>query len=222
MVSAYRKTLGKAPGIPLVMHGPYIDLYVNSPDPYIRQASKRRIVDSVNYASELGIDRIVFHTNHLPCTTKPEYTTSWRAASADFWRDLCSAWDGTILLENMWDDGPDLLSSLLATIGPGNLGTCLDLGHANIFSDVPLAVWIAELSSHLRYIHVSDNHGTADDALPPGEGNIDWLAVTAALGKCATRPDVMLGIGLGGPEAIVAADDYLRAHDHYPYGGHAA
>jgi sugar phosphate isomerase/epimerase len=219
LVSEYRRVLEPVRGIPLVMHGPYIDLYVNSPDPYIRQASRRRVVDSVNHASELGIGRIVFHTNHLPCTTKQDYTVAWREASVDFWGELCSAWYGEILLENMWDSGPELLTSVLDAVGDSRLAACLDLGHANVFSDVDLRSWITALGSRLRYVHVSDNHGTADDALVPGEGSIDWFSVSAALSECAAKPDVMLGIGLGGTEAMANADDYLQAKGLYPYQG---
>ncbi len=219
LTSTYRDLLRTSPDIPLTMHGPYIDLYVNSPDPFIRQASGRRIIDSLNYASELGVGRVIFHTNHLPCTTKPEYTVAWREENIAFWTRICGAWPGEILLENMWDDTPDLLVSVIEGVGCDRFAACLDVGHANIFSPVGLTEWIAALAGSLRYVHVSDNHGVADDALPPGAGNIDWQAVSRALHANKARTDVMLGIGLGGIDAVVAADAYLQQEHVFPYGG---
>ena len=51
-------------------------------------------------------------------------------------------------------------------------GICVDLGHANVYGGV-----VEELKSatkHLLYIHASDNSGTADAHLVPGEGNVPW------------------------------------------------
>lgn len=215
LVVEYQRLLAGFDG-PRVLHGPYIDLYVNSPDAGIRRVSERRIIASLQHAELLGIERVVFHTNHLPCTTKAEYTVAWRAANIAFWSRIVDSWPGTVLLENMWDDGPELLRSVIDGVGSSRLRACLDLGHAHIFSGRQLAEWIEVLGAELDYIHLSDNGGRADDALPPGQGSIDWAAVSAALETAPGRPAVMLGIGLGGLPAIAETMRYLRSEHLYP------
>ncbi len=74
------------------------------------------------------------------------------------------------------------------------VGTCLDLGHANIEDGVGKA--IREASSRLIHVHASDNLGERDEHLVPGRGSIPWGEVFAALGE----------IGFPGPFTVELAD----------------
>lgn len=197
------------------LHGVFYDLYVNSPDPDIRRISKRRIHQSMDMAERLGIDKVVFHTNHLPCTTRPSYTTRWHEESAAFWAEACERFDGSVLLENMWDDGPELLAGLLAEIPA--LDACLDTGHANVFSNRSVDDWVRDLGERLKYIHLSDNSGTADDALPPGDGTIEWTLFTASVRASAPAPAVMVGMDTGGLSMTRTAIERMRSSEVYPF-----
>jgi sugar phosphate isomerase/epimerase len=63
----------------------------------------------------------------------------------------------------------------------GEIGICLDFGHAHLEGDLVDAIEI--VSGHLASIHVHDNHGRADDHLVPFEGTIDWPAALTAVQK---------------------------------------
>lgn len=215
LVAEYKKLLLEHEE-PIVLHGAYIDVYVNSPDRDIRAIAQRRIIASLEHADRIGASRVVFHTNHLPCPTKDEYTETWRETSIAFWGGVVQRWDGEILLENMWDDQPALLAGVLDGVASDRMNACLDVGHANVFSRVSLSDWVRVLGDRLLYVHVSDNHGTADEDLPPGKGDIDWQQLSASLVKSAAKPAVMLGIGLGGTQAIMDSYDYLAARGLYP------
>jgi sugar phosphate isomerase/epimerase len=55
----------------------------------------------------------------------------------------------------------------------------------------------------LVHVQVSDNRGTSDDHLPPGEGVIDWPAVLGTLERVGYRGVFMLE---------VAGDGDVRGH----------
>jgi sugar phosphate isomerase/epimerase len=66
-------------------------------------------------------------------------------------------------------------------IEAGNVGLCLDLGHARLEGDVGEAIEVA--AGHLQTIDVHDNRGRSDDHLVPFEGVIDWPAALTAVQK---------------------------------------
>jgi len=61
---------------------------------------------------------------------------------------------------------------------------CLDVGHANLFSNNPVD-FISAFSNRLDHIHISDNYGgdSEDDDLhlPPGDGTINFQHVFSKL-----------------------------------------
>ncbi|NLT73630.1 MAG: sugar phosphate isomerase/epimerase [Chloroflexi bacterium] len=70
--------------------------------------------------------------------------------------------------------------SLVERMAEPLLGVCVDTGHANL-GDLLAPRAIRMAGSRLLTLHLHDNHGQADDHLPPGRGNIDWTAVMEAL-----------------------------------------
>jgi sugar phosphate isomerase/epimerase len=72
----------------------------------------------------------------------------------------------------------DLLESDLEA---GDLGICMDVGHARLMGDVVDA--IETCSGHLVTTHLHDNRGRTDDHLVPGQGVVDWDATLLAFQK---------------------------------------
>jgi sugar phosphate isomerase/epimerase len=113
-----------------------------------------------------------------------------------------------LLLENMENEvtTPDHLLYILKTGHFDSVGVCLDIGHLYLAQDTPAASttkqgapsiaassqWVGSavelLGSRIAQLHLHDNHGPFSDStdmkdehLWPGDGDIDWPAVTAAL-----------------------------------------
>jgi sugar phosphate isomerase/epimerase len=63
----------------------------------------------------------------------------------------------------------------------GTVGICLDLGHAQLESDVADVIDI--VSEHVIAVEAHDNRGRTDDHLVPFEGMIDWPGAMTALQK---------------------------------------
>jgi len=109
-----------------------------------------------------------------------------------------------LLVENLLSEPttPEHLVAILEMGHLNNLGVCLDLGHANI--TVGTAAAISTLGNRIASVHVHDNHGTKDEHLWPGSGNIDWKATADALKALATPPATVLEISQSLAEAHAA------------------
>jgi sugar phosphate isomerase/epimerase len=66
-------------------------------------------------------------------------------------------------------------------IDVGNVGICLDVGHAHLDGDLIEA--IETVSEHVAAVEVHDNNRRSDDHLVPFEGSIDWPAALTSVQK---------------------------------------
>jgi sugar phosphate isomerase/epimerase len=112
-----------------------------------------------------------------------------------------------LLLENMENEvtTPEHLLDILKTGHFDSVGVCLDVGHLHLAQptkDAPqdsgVGAAIELLGSRIAQLHLHDNHGPFSDStdmkdehLWPGDGTIDWTAVSASL---ATLPNSTPGI----------------------------
>ena len=128
-------------------------------------------------ARRLNVKRIVIHDGYVPFVYFPEWFVEQSVA---FWRGFLPEVpeDMTIALENVMDDGPDMLAAIMKGVDDPRLGVCLDVGHANTtVSKTPPMDWIAPLSPWLRHVHIHNNFGEWDLHNPLGEGNIPMAQV---------------------------------------------
>ena len=92
--------------------------------------------------------------------------------------DMASPLGLAIAFETDVNNSHRLLDFIEGT-DPAHCGICFDAGHAEIDSG---AASLAELlGSRVICTHLHDNHGAADDHLPPFQGVIDWPGVLTAL-----------------------------------------
>jgi sugar phosphate isomerase/epimerase len=163
-------------GTPCTFHAPFEDLRPASFDNKIREISMKRLMDTCKIAEIFHPQVIVCHTGFWDWIHF-EKENEWLERAVESWGPLCNAAKkaGTrILLENVFDQSPDMLSSLVKQLGKDNAGICLDIGHLTCFTKHPLAFWLEKLGSHIEELHLHDNHGTFDEHLVMGRGNIDF------------------------------------------------
>ena len=90
------------------------------------------------------------------------------------------------------------------TVDAGDVGICLDTGHAQMDGDLGEAIEL--VSEHLIAVEAHDNKGRTDDHLLPFEGSIDWPGALTSVQKVGYDGPLMLEIGRRGPtKAILAA-----------------
>jgi sugar phosphate isomerase/epimerase len=202
----------------VTFHGAFMDLTVSSPDIYVARASRTRVLEGVELAARFAPEYIIFHSNILPpLATYEGYVDAWVDSNIKFWATVVEQTESTVLIENMFDENPAAISRVLKGVGSDRLKACLNVGHANAFSKVPLAEWFTELGGKLVYCHFSDNDGTWDASLPPGAGGVNWADVSVLARSLPVPPDVLMGIAHRGIPAIEEGIGFLRDRGFYPF-----
>ncbi len=159
----------------LTCHGDFFDVLIFSDDRHIREISEMRIRQSIEAALTVGAKALIFHTNHNPFFTFPNYVNNWLETNTQFWSGILTEYpDASIYIENMCDSSPEMLSALGKRLKKyPNFGVCLDYAHANVFGS-DINSWVTELAPYVKHLHINDNDLKNDLHLAVGDGNIDW------------------------------------------------
>lgn len=176
VVREYRAHLNGFDG-ELTLHGAFIDLISGSPDKRVAALALERYLQNLDIAKELGAHLIDFHANYVSLVDHPSYLPGWENRQVDFWGPLAekaTELDITFVLENMWEPDPCIIRRVLDRIDSTHLKACLDVGHAVLYSNLPINTWIDELGDQLVYVHLHNNHGTIDEHLAFGDGILDF------------------------------------------------
>lgn len=157
------------------MHGAFFDVTIHSEDPLIRDASIKRVYQSMDIASRMGVRGVIFHTGRLANFRTEYYLNHWIDANYEFWVKLTAQYPKQqIFMENMFDEAPDILARLAEEMkNVDNFGVCLDYAHAAL-TPVSGSEWVRTLAPYIRHMHVNDNDLHNDLHQPVGYGKIDW------------------------------------------------
>lgn len=180
IIKGYAKLLDSFTGT-LSMHGPFHELCLSSMDRQVQNLALKRLSQALRLGYELGCSTMVVHSCFNPLMNYPTYLDGWVDNATWFWErflPLCERYDMTVALENIWDQNPVAMLRVLNKVNSPFLKACLDTGHVNIFSSLPITAWVESLGEFLVHFHVHDNHGREDEHLPVGWGDIDfsWLS----------------------------------------------
>ncbi len=214
LVTKYNKDLNKFSGI-ISIHGAFMDLILNSADKKIRKIAEERIIHNMNIAKKLNAKFIVFHGNFNPMLRHERARINWAKCQTEFWKPLVEKYKITVVLENLWEPDPELFKEIMDKVNSPFFKVCLDTGHANVFSKVPLTKWISILKNHLVYIHVNDNKGDKDSELPPGQGDINWKGFSNAIKKNKINPNIIFEVG--NLKNSIKSINYFKKHKIYPF-----
>ena len=106
-----------------------------------------------------------------------------------------------------------------------NFGICLDTGHANLYRNSSMLEQFFEVIfdtdiityKDLLHIHISDNLGTVDQHVSPGEGNIDWSVVVPRLANLTHKGQILFELNTPEDPLVSAknARDFLLNIGNY-------
>jgi sugar phosphate isomerase/epimerase len=181
-LSRWLKVLGRVAG-PVSVHAAHMGLNHLCWDAGIRQITLARYMNAISLARKVGARLVVFHSLYNPLLAGQD-DSRWVAKSLEFWENLLplgEEMDACFVIENCWEDRPDHIVALLEAASSPRLKACLDVGHVNAWSSLSPAEWIKALGSHLRHVHLHDNHARFDEHLAVGNGSIDFREVFDAL-----------------------------------------
>jgi len=163
-------------------------LSLTSEDPEGRDQAVLETEKVIRFAGRMGAKRVVLHPgdagNSWNASTRERLQSSLdRLMKTAEREEICLA------MENITSElsVTDHLMMMLDQYDPERVGVCLDMGHANL-NEEPVRA-IKRCGPRIETLHVHDNDGQWDAHWVPGQGNMDWDAIVAAL----------CGEGYGGP-----------------------
>jgi len=160
----------------VTLHGPFIDLSAGSTDPAVRRLTRNRFEQLLRLVPLFQPQTVVCHAGY----DRRRYSffkKIWTENSLDMWSWLATrltAGGARLMLENVYEDGPDDILYLFERLEEYDVGFCLDSGHMSAFGKAPLQEWLQVLGPRMQQLHLHDNHGDWDDHLALGRGNIDF------------------------------------------------
>ena len=183
-----------ANGRTVTFHGPFMDLVPGGVDENIRKATAQRLQRTLELVPLFGPRSIVFHAGY-DASRYHAHREEWLSSSMLTWEPLTKMAEEmavAIHLENVYEQTPEIILTLLEKISSEHLGFCLDVGHMNVFGEVPLAEWLDALGPYLKEVHLHDNDGRSDAHQPIGSGTVPFEELFQYLQDHKLRPLVTL------------------------------
>jgi len=95
--------------------------------------------------------------------------------SVVFWKEFVEtvSADMVLCLENVLETEPYMLKDIVAGVDDPRLRLCLDVGHVNAYSQIPVQTWLEDWAPYLSHYHIHNNDTSADTHQPLFEGTMD-------------------------------------------------
>ena len=166
------------------IHGPFMDLSPGAHDMRARKLTAERFDQTFEVASLLKPRAVVLHSGYEKWRFD-HHPEAWLANSLPIWRSVVkmAMEAGTMLaVENIFEDTPGNLVSLMKELDSPVAGICFDTGHYNLFGrDTGLETWLNALSEYIIEMHLHDNFGERDSHMAVGEGSFDFRLLFSRL-----------------------------------------
>lgn len=153
------------------LHAPFSELFPCAVDPKARALARERYIRAIELARLYGADRVVIHGGY----NSQLYFPIWYVEqSVVFWKEFLAEMEGDMLicLENVQEDGPDMLMDILDGVNDRRLKMCLDVGHAQVYSRQTPMKWLEACAGRVGHMHIHNNAGDYDSHASPGCGVI--------------------------------------------------
>ena len=168
-----------------LFHGPFNELFPCAIDPLARRLAAFRYDQALRLSQRYGAAKLILHGGYSPRL----YFPCWYVEqSVLFWREFLDLHPGNyeICLENVMEEEPELLRSIVSQVDDPRLGLCLDVGHVNVYSRIPAEKWLACWGEFLSHAHLHNNDGTADTHSALHQGSLPMALLIDALPSAAT------------------------------------
>lgn len=173
MIAEARDALSAYPFF--TMHGPFYEMAPCAIDPMIRDVAMHRFRQAADVCRRIGAQKLILHSGYAPQVYYPIWFTE---KSIPFWREFLATQpeDFSLAIENVLDVDPKPIRDVLDGIGDARAKICLDTGHANCYSPVPIDQWIDMLGDRIGHVHLHNNSGARDEHLRAGSMNLSDVA----------------------------------------------
>ena len=174
-------------------HGPFNELFPSAIDTKARTLALERFHQCYELAKSYNVSKIVFHSGYY---SNMYYPCFFKERSIVFWKEFMDSIDGSIevVIENVFDDDPEILKEIIDEVNKPNLKLCLDIGHANCYTNVGIVKWIEVLNNRISHFHIHNNDGKVDTHNSIDDGTIDMKEVFDAIDKYSYDATITLEV----------------------------
>ena len=178
----------KLEGIPAsTLHAPYNELFPCAIDLKARELAAERYRQAIALAKRYGSSKVIIHGGYNPWIYFPVW---YIEQSIQFWKEFLAEDPGVeILLENVLETEPGWLLDIVKGVEDPRLRLCLDIGHVNAYSKIPVMDWLETCAPYISHFHVHNNDTSRDQHNALFDGTIpmkDFLLRAEALCPEAT------------------------------------
>lgn len=181
-------------GRTITFHGPFMDLAPGGLDGRVREVTALRLQQTMELVPVFRPQSVVFHAGYDE-RRYHAHRAEWLSGSLAIWEPLIQQAEemGVVIhLENVYEQTPEMIFTLIEEMDSEHLGFCLDMGHMNVFGEVALSEWLDALGPRLREVHLHDNSGHSDSHGPIGSGTVPFEELFQYLHAQEKRPVVTL------------------------------
>ena len=153
-----------------VLHAPFNELFPCAIDRKARALAADRYWQAIKLAKTYGAAKVVIHGGYNPWIYYPVWYVEQSTA---FWKEFLKEDPGVeIVLENVLETEPQWLPDIVKGVDDPRLRLCLDIGHVNAYSRIPLNDWLEGWAPWLSHFHIHNNDTSWDTHNPLTDGTI--------------------------------------------------
>lgn len=153
-----------------VLHAPFNELFPCAIDRKARELAAFRYRQALRLAERYGATKLVIHGGY---NEKIYYPVWYVEQSIVFWKDFLEQVPGVeIVLENVLETDDEWLVDIIKEVDDSRLRLCLDVGHVNAYSAIPVMEWLKNCTPCISHFHLHNNDGSWDSHAPLHQGGI--------------------------------------------------
>ena len=143
-----------------LLHAPYNELFPCAIDKKARALAADRYRQAIELAKQYDSSKVIIHGGYNPWIYFPVWYVE---QSVVFWKEFLKEDPGVeIVLENVLETEPQWLLDIVKGVDNPKLRLCLDVGHVNAYSKIPVMNWLEEWVPYLSHFHIHNNDGSMD------------------------------------------------------------
>ena len=153
-----------------LLHAPYNELFPCAIDKKARALAAERYRQAIALAKRYGSAKVIIHGGYNPWIYFPVWYTE---QSVLFWKEFLQEDPGVeIVLENVLETEPEWLLDIVKGVDDPRLKLCLDIGHVNAYSKIPVMEWLESWAPYISHFHIHNNDSSWDTHNALDDGNI--------------------------------------------------
>lgn len=189
----------------LLLHAPFNELFPCAIDPKARELAAARFKQAIDLAKNYGAKKVVIHGGYNPWIYYPVWYVE---KSIVFWKEFLQEDPGVeLVLENVLEEDPAWLLGIVRGVDHPRLRMCLDIGHVNAYSKIPVMDWLEVCAPWVSHFHIHNNDGTADRHGTLFEGSIPMADFLHRAKELCPDATFTLELMEDGPSVMWLADN---------------